>query len=234
MPVLETGKPLSDLGQSILSANAYLGGRRHRRGAQARCGYRHHRARGGPGPGCWAAALSLWLGSGGVSPRWPWGAGRAPAGMRRAGHGRLLRRPGSQGCAGALESGFPIAEVGEDGSVVITKLPGTGGMSRRRLCKSRSCTRFRTRPVTSLRLHRRFLRRAHRAAGPDRVAVHGATGRCHNGQFKVSVGYQDCWIGEGQISYYGSTARARAELAGEIIRKRLKVRNCAYTELRVI
>ena len=50
---------------------------------------------------------------------------------------------------------------------------------------------------------------------------------------KVSVGYLDGYIGEGQISYGGSGALARGRLALDIVRERLKLtgrcddRSCA-------
>ena len=39
--------------------------------------------------------------------------------------------------------------------------------------------------------------------GRDRVAVSGGTGRQRPDTLKVSVGYFDSYIGEGQISYAG-------------------------------
>ena len=43
-------------------------------------------------------------------------------------------------------------------------------------------------------------------AGRDRVAVDGATGGPRPETLKVSLGYRDGYIGEGQISYAGSGA----------------------------
>lgn len=39
---------------------------------------------------------------------------------------------------------------------------------------------------------------------------------------KVSVGYQAGFLGEGEISYAGANALARAQLAGDTLEKRLK------------
>ncbi|RYF42741.1 MAG: acyclic terpene utilization AtuA family protein, partial [Comamonadaceae bacterium] len=58
-------------------------------------------------------------------------------------------------------------------------------------------------------------------AGPDRVRVEGAGGSERPAQLKVTLGYRDGYIGEGQISYAGPGARARGELALEILRHRL-------------
>jgi hypothetical protein len=49
---------------------------------------------------------------------------------------------------------------------------------------------------------------------------------------KVSVGYADGFIGEGQISYGGPGAVARARLALDIVRERLSLTNVATSELR--
>ena len=51
----------------------------------------------------------------------------------------------------------------------------------------------------------------------DRVAVDGATGRARPETLKVSLGYRDGYIGEGQISYAGSGAVARARLAAAVV-----------------
>ena len=57
--------------------------------------------------------------------------------------------------------------------------------------------------------------------GDDRVRVERATGRARPERLKVSLGYVDGFIGEGQISYAGPGARERGELALKILRQRL-------------
>jgi hypothetical protein len=54
------------------------------------------------------------------------------------------------------------------------------------------------------------------------VRVTGASGRPRPDTLKVSIGYLDGFIGEGQISYAGPGAVDRARLAGEIVADRLK------------
>ena len=46
--------------------------------------------------------------------------------------------------------------------------------------------------------------------GPDRVRVTGGKGAPKTGLLKTSVGYVDSYVGEGQISYAGPNAVARA------------------------
>jgi hypothetical protein len=59
-------------------------------------------------------------------------------------------------------------------------------------------------------------------AGADRVAVEGATGRVRPTHLKATLGYRDGYIGEGQMSYAGPGARARGQLALDILEERLK------------
>jgi Acyclic terpene utilisation family protein AtuA len=54
------------------------------------------------------------------------------------------------------------------------------------------------------------------------VQVTGGTGKKKPETYKVSVGYKAFYLGEGEISYAGAGALERAELAGDIMRKRLK------------
>ena len=49
---------------------------------------------------------------------------------------------------------------------------------------------------------------------------------------KVSVGQHDGWIGEGQISYAGPGAVARARLAADVVAKRLALVGLATTDIR--
>src|SRR6202012_2302616 len=66
---------------------------------------------------------------------------------------------------------------------------------------------------------------------PDRVRVSGVRGTQRTDTLKVSVGYVDIFIGEGQISYAGPGALARGKLAREIVRERLKLTGVAASEL---
>jgi hypothetical protein len=70
-------------------------------------------------------------------------------------------------------------------------------------------------------------------AGPDRVAVSGGTGHARTDTLKVSIGYLDGYVGEGQFSYAGRGALPRARLALQIVAERLKLTAVATTELRL-
>jgi len=58
--------------------------------------------------------------------------------------------------------------------------------------------------------------------GPDRVAVTGGGGTARPEQLKVTLGYHEGFLGEGQISYAGAGCVARGKLALAIVEQRLK------------
>lgn len=119
--------------------------------------------------------------------------------------------------------GFPLAEVNEDGSCVITKLAGTGGRVDRLTCTAQLLyeledpARYLQPDVVADFSGVRFTE-----AGADRVSVEGATGRERPSHLKATLGYREGYIGEGQISYAGPGARERGELALSILEERLK------------
>jgi hypothetical protein len=119
--------------------------------------------------------------------------------------------------------GFPLAEVQADGRAVITKLPGTGGRIDRLTCTAQLLYEIED-PARYLQpdVVADFSGVQLQPEGPDRVAVSGATGRARPAQLKVTLGYRDGYIGEGQISYAGPGARARGELALAVLRERLR------------
>jgi len=129
--------------------------------------------------------------------------------------------------------GFPIGEVGEDGSLVITKVESSGGTVSARTCKEQLLyevhdpTKYLQPDVTA-----DFSKVSVEEIGKDRVRVTGGSGSKRPATLKVSVGYVDSFIGEGQISYAGPGALARGRLALEIVRERLRLTGVAASELR--
>ena len=141
--------------------------------------------------------------------------------------------PGRKDVAGLGRLGFPLAEVTADGDAVITKLEGTGGAVDLSTCKeqllyelsdpSSYLTPDVTADFTGVTLDR---------TGPDRVSITGGGGRERSDRLKVSIGHHDGYIGEGELSYAGAGAVARAWLAGEVIKKRLRIIGARYREIR--
>jgi len=129
--------------------------------------------------------------------------------------------------------GFPIGEVGEDGSLVITKVEGSGGAVTAQTCKEQLLYEVHD-PVRYLQpdVTADFSQVTIEEVGKDRVRISGGRGSERPATLKVSVGYVDSFIGEGQMSYAGPGALARGRLALEIVRERLKLTGVATNELR--
>ena len=122
--------------------------------------------------------------------------------------------PATRTCPTWRGSAFPLAEVGDDGSLVITKVAGSGGAVTARPARNSCSTRCTIPADTSSPTWWRISPHVRsRRSAPDRVRVSGGRGTPRTGTLKVSVGYVDGYIGEGQISYAGPGAVARGRLA---------------------
>jgi Acyclic terpene utilisation family protein AtuA len=147
--------------------------------------------------------------------------------------GGYFADPGYKDVPDLARLGFPIAEVREDGSAVITKVEGSGGRISVASCKEQLLyelldpTAYLQPDVTADFSAVRLVEEER-----DRVAVSGGSGRQRPDTLKVSVGYFDSYIGEGQISYAGPGALARAQLALDIVAERLKLIGVRTTETR--
>jgi hypothetical protein len=119
--------------------------------------------------------------------------------------------------------GYPIVEAREDGTFVVTKHEGTGGMvtvdtvSEQLVYEMGDPSAYVTPDViadfTSIHL---------RQDGKDRVEVSGIQG-LHNTPFlKVSASYLAGYKASGQITLSGPRAIEKARLAAEIVWKRLE------------
>ena len=137
--------------------------------------------------------------------------------------GGYFADPGVHDVDGLAELGFPFADVAVDGAVEVSKLPGTGGVVDRRTCTQQLLyevhdpARYLT-PDAVVDLSGVELREAE----PDRVAVSGVRGAPPPETLKVSIGHHGGYIGEGEISYCGPGCVDRAELAIDIVEKRLR------------
>jgi len=147
--------------------------------------------------------------------------------------GGYFADPGYKDVPDLARLGFPIAEVGEDGSAVISKVEGSGGRISLASCKEQLLyelldpTAYLQPDVTADFSSVRFAELA-----TNRIAVSGGAGRPRPDTLKVSLGYIDSHVGEGQISYAGPGAEARGRLALEIVRERLKLTGVRTSETR--
>ncbi len=145
--------------------------------------------------------------------------------------GGYFADPGLKDVPDLAHLGFPIAEVRPDGTAVLTKVAGSGGLLNIATCTEQLLyeiqdpAAYYTPDVIA-----DFSEVAFEDLGGDRIRVSGATGRTRPPTLKVSIGYRDGCIGEGQISYAGPNALRRAELARDILAQRLA--SHPFSELR--
>lgn len=222
--VWETGRPLKELPGEIVSANAYLGVegilKALKEGADVVITGRVS------DPAIFMAPLIHEFG-------WDledWdklGKGTMVGHLLECGGqvtGGYYAEPGKKNVPGVGHIGFPIAEVSEDGSVVITKVDGSGGLVTVDTCAEQICyeihdpSKYITPDVVANFKEIRFTQ-----DGKDRVKAEGATGNPKTETFKCSIGYKDCYIGDGEISYGGPGCLERAKLALEIVKERLEL-----------
>ena len=142
--------------------------------------------------------------------------------------GGYFADPGFKDVPDLAHVGFPVAEVEADGTFTITKPAGTGGCVTRAtvteqiLYEMHDPARYLVPDValdvTGVRLEE---------DGADRVRVSGARGHAPPKTLKVTVSVEGGWLGETEMSYAGPNALARATLAAEVVRERVRGRGFA-------
>jgi hypothetical protein len=218
---MDTGEPLAPIVDRVMSANAYLGAKPVVEALQqdaqiVLCGRITDTA----------LALAPMIHEFG----WRDGAWNLLAAGTIAGH---IIECGAQ-CTGGnfsrfwevpdlWNAGYPIVEAREDGTFVVTKHEGTGGMvtvdtvGEQLVYEMGDPTGYITPDVTadftSIRL---------RQEGKDRVEVSSVEGRPNTPFLKVSASYLAGYKASGQITLSGPRAVEKAKLAAEIVWKRLE------------
>ncbi len=136
--------------------------------------------------------------------------------------GGYFADPGFKNVPHMARLGFPLAEVSSSGDAVITKVVGSGGCVTVATCSEQLLYEIEN-PVRYLQpdVVADFSQVQLQQIGPDRVQVTGGSGSPRTNTLKVTVGYRDGFIGEGQISYAGPGAQARGQLALDLVRARL-------------
>ena len=139
--------------------------------------------------------------------------------------GGYFADPGYKDVPDLADVGYPIAEIDQDGEIVITKPTGTGGV------------------VDRLTVVEQLLYEIHDPSAylapdvildltdveiaeidKDRVRVCGARGKPAPETLKATVCFDSGLLGEAEISYAGPNAPARAQLAADVVRERLRKR----------
>jgi hypothetical protein len=133
-----------------------------------------------------------------------------------------------------LHLGYPIAEVSEDGTALLTKAPGTGGK------------------VSFDTLRQQLLYEVHNPhayyspdvvldmgtlnfddKGNDAVRITGAGGAKRPDTLKVVAGYHDGWMGLGQIGFSWPDAYLKCETSANIIKGLVEERGWKPDEINV-
>jgi len=228
---MDTGRPLSDVRDKVVSANAYLGMapvvEALDRGANVVITGR-------------VTDTGLTLGPLVHEFGWPRQGWDLVAAGTVAGHiiecgaqcsgGNLLKD--WKRVRGLENPGFPIVEAREDGTFVVTKHPGTGGVVSVASVTEQLVyemgdphnyiTPDGTADFTTIRLKQR---------GRDRVEVSGIRGGPRTPMLKVSIAYAYGWKAVGTLVYAWPDAREKAKRADSILRARLAALGLEYEQV---
>jgi hypothetical protein len=219
---METGQPLADIRDQVLSANAYLG-----------MGPIVEALEGGAGVVITGRVTDTGLTLGPIFHEFGWARDdwdKVAAGTV-AGHiiecgaqcsgGNLLKD--WRAVRGLENPGFPIVEASPDGSFVVTKHSGTGGVVSvasitEQLVYEMGDPHSYITPdgiadFTTIQLEQ---------AGRDRVRVGGIRGRPRTPMLKVSIAYFYGYKAVGTLVYAWPEAYDKARAADRILRRRLQ------------
>jgi hypothetical protein len=136
--------------------------------------------------------------------------------------GGYFADPGLKDVPNLHAVGFPIVELSADGSLVVGKARGTGGLVDCRIVKEQLLYEIHD-PAAYLTpdVVADISFASVEQLGLDRIAVHGVHGQPRPETLKVTACFTGGWLGEGEISYAGPNACARARLAADIVRRRV-------------
>lgn len=129
--------------------------------------------------------------------------------------------------------GHPIAEIYEDGTAIITKTPGSGGLLNTWTVKHHLVYEVHDpanylmpdgiADFTSLKLE---------DIGPNQVRVTGMKGKPRPATLKVCMGYEDGYIGEAECTVSWPEALEKARWVERFLRERFKVIGLQAEEIR--
>ena len=232
---LDTGADIAEVRSRLVFANAYLGARpiadALAQGADIVLTGR-------------VADAALFLGPLVHELGWAWDDWRRLAQGVTVGHLLECSGQGSGGNFGAADGwahipdlghiGYPIAEVSEDGSAVITKAPGTGGRVdfdtlRQQLLYEVHDPHAYVSPDVVLDMGTLTLE----DLGGDRVRVKGATGRPRPERLKIVAGYEDGWMGSSVVGFCWPDAWRKAQAAVGLVKQSLREQQVPVEEMLV-
>lgn len=136
--------------------------------------------------------------------------------------GGYFADPGLKDVPDLARLGYPLAEIDAEGHCTLSKPAGSGGRLDRHtvleqlLYEVHDPAAYLT-PDVVADLSQAELTEL----GPDRVRLTGVRGHPCPPTLKVNVCHANGWLAEGEISYAGSGAQARARLAAQVLQQRL-------------
>lgn len=231
--LLENNKQIKDLGSSIVSANAYIGAKGIVQALEAGADIVITGRVADP---------SLFLGPMVHEFGWSFEDAEMIGKGTIAGHlmecgaqitGGYFADPGYKEVPELWNVGFPIMKVTENGEYDITKLADAGGLvslatvKEQLLYEIHDPSNYLTPDVIA-----DFSNIQVEEVSANVVKVFGGSGKPKTGLLKTSIGYQEGYIAEAEISYGGSGSFERAKLAKTIIEKRLNAQNINAVEMR--
>jgi hypothetical protein len=174
---------------------------------------------------------SLTVGPAAAHYGWAADAWDALAGATMAGHllecgaqvtGGYFADPGMKDVPDIANVGYPITEIAADGTCIVTKAANTGGLVDTRTVKEQILyevhdpAAYLTPDVVADIGEAEIVQ-----VGRDRVRLSGVRGHPRPATLKANVFFEGGWLGDGEISYAGPNAEARARLGADIIRTRM-------------
>jgi len=126
--------------------------------------------------------------------------------------------------------GYPIVEARADGSFVITKHEGTGGIvDESTIAHQLAYEMGDPRAYLGPDVSADFTSFRMRPDGKDRVRIDGVRGSPPTPTYKVSISYDDGWKAGGQLTISGPDALEKAKMCAEIVWKRLALDGFTYS-----
>ncbi|SCA63382.1 Uncharacterized protein SCG7109_AN_00190 [Chlamydiales bacterium SCGC AG-110-M15] len=218
---LDTGEPLGTHQEKLVTANAYLGAKPLVKalsdGADIVITGR-------------VADPSLVVAACVHHFNWDWTDHDLLAGATIAGH---LIECGTQVCGGfsthwldvpePAKMGFPIVEINPDGSCVVTKADGSGGVVNEQTVKEQLLYEIADpNNYLSPDVTMSFLKLKVEKEAENRMRVSGACGRQCSDFFKVSATYRNGFKSEGMLTIFGHDAILKGRRCGELILQRVR------------
>jgi Acyclic terpene utilisation family protein AtuA len=229
---LETGQPIADIRDKVVSANAYLGARpiveALKLGAAVVITGR-------------VADASLTVGPAVFEHGWEWTDQNRLCAATVAGH---LIECGAQATGGLwcnwqdvpdlADVGYPIADVAADGRFRIEKPAGSGGainvetIAEQLLYEVGDPAAYLTPDVTA-----DFTTLSLAQLAKDVVEVSEVRGKPATDSYKVSIAYRDGFASSGTLVLLGPDAERKARFAGQVLLDRLASAGITFAESRI-